>query len=141
MSSNSSLDQLDPKKRILLGLALACAGLVAAVAVHVQPERLRAPAWVAFAACSVFVIAGTAVALYSVLSRRAYAWFMAVLLAAMAIVPVWIAVGSGNRHCRGTAPLLFSDFTCRFAFGIGALLMVCLTLWAVLMALKVKDSR
>ena len=55
------------------------------------------------------------------------------IIAVMAIIPTWISIGPGERHCSGGLSFLgFSlthggDVECRVAFGFGALM-----LWAML---------
>ena len=91
-----------------------------------NPERLRVPLWVGLSAAIAFMIAGAAVALHSFISRRAYAWLMVGLLAAMTSAPAWIAIGPGQRKCTAIIPVLIGELACRWAFAIGAL--VCLSL-------------
>ena len=136
----ASLDDLSPARKRLLGLAIAVVGAAAAWLVHSHPQHLHAPAWVAFAACACFVIAGTAVTLHSSLSPRAYSWAMVLLLATMASVPGWIALGPGERHCTSSVPLLDSERGCRIAFGLAALAMAGLLAIAVAQACKATNA-
>jgi hypothetical protein len=89
--------------------------------------------WVAFTACFCFVAAGLAVALHAFVSRRAYSWFMAVLLAAMAAIPSWIAFDFdlGKRQCTSNFAYLAGEFGCRAVFGVAALLLACMLVVAV----------
>jgi MFS family permease len=116
-------------------------GLFIAWQVHAHPERLHAPAWVAFAACLCFVVGGLAVALHADLSRRAFAWVMAGLLAIMASIPGWIAFGPGERQCVSSVGPLTSNFGCRFAFGVGAVVTAAMAALAVVLACRADTSR
>lgn len=100
---DTTLDHLSPARKLALGSAVAGLGMVTALLVRYQPERLRAPAGLALLACACFVLAGLAIALHAWLSRRAYAWIMALLLLAMTLLPAWLALGPGiaEAPCRG----------------------------------------
>lgn len=140
MKTNAPVDELSPTRQVALGCAIAGVGLVTAWIVHTHPERLRAPIWLVFAACSCFVIAGAAVALRPFSSRRAYAWAMAVLLAVMTAIPGWIAFGPGERHCASSLFVPLAEFGCRIALGVSAAIMAGLTVIAVALAHKAKNE-
>lgn len=129
-----SLDTLSPARKLALGSAVAGMGMLTALLVQLHSERLRAPAWVALLACACFVFAGLAIALHAWLSRKAYAWIMALLLLVMTLVPAWLALGSGPRHCSSALPWLANETACRGAFGAGALLLLAMVLLAFRMA-------
>ena len=117
---------------------MAGVGLFTAWLVTAHPERLRAPLWVALMACFCFVVAGMAVALHAFVSRRAYSWFMVVLLGAMAAIPAWIALGFGTRQCTTNFAYIASEFSCRAVFGVSALLLACMLAVAVRQACKTR---
>ncbi len=94
----------------------------------------------AFAACSCFVIAGVAVALHSFVSRQVFAWAMAGLLAVMTAVPGWVAFGPGERHCTSMESLPVAEYGCRIAFGVSAFIMAGMTVFAVVLACKGKNT-
>jgi hypothetical protein len=48
------------KQAIAIGCAAIALGAGSAAAIYLHPEGLRAPAWVAYAAVSTFVLAGAA---------------------------------------------------------------------------------
>lgn len=77
-----------------------------------------------------------AVTLYSFVSRGTYAWMIAGLLAVMTVIPGWIAFGPGERHCTSSASVPLAEFTCRIAFGAGAILMAGITVLAAVLARK-----
>lgn len=137
---DTSLDRLSPGRKLALGSAVAGAGLLTALLIRYQPERLRAPAWVAFLACACFVLAGVAIALHAWLSRRAYARIMALLLLAMTLLPAWLALGPGPRHCSSALPLLAGEGACRGTFGAGALLLLASAMLAIRMARRAGDE-
>lgn len=89
--------------------------------------------WGAFTACFCFVVADLAVALHAFVSRRTYNWFMAVLLAAMAAIPIWIAFDFdlGKRQCTSNLAYLAGEFGYRAVFGVAALLLACMLVVAV----------
>ncbi len=124
MRQRESLHDLSPARKLVLGCAVAGLGMVVALLIHFHPERLRVPAWVAFVACAVFVIAGMAIALHAWLSPKAYARLMVLLLVLMTAVPAWIAFGPGPRRCTATIPGLAAESGCRAVFGLGTLILL-----------------
>jgi hypothetical protein len=121
-----SLETLSSGQKVLTGSAMGLVGLIVLVLMLANPEKLRVPTWVGLSAAIAFIIAGSAVALHSFISRRAYLWCMVGLLATMTSVPAWIAIGPGQRSCTASIPLLSGELPCRLAFAVGAL--VCLSL-------------
>lgn len=123
--SNSTirLDQLAPRHKRLLGLCFIGLALATAWLVHAHPDRLRAPAWLAWLACGALGLAGAAVLLHGVLSPRIHAGVMAVLLAMLTAVPGWIAWGPGERSCVASARMVAGESRCRLVFGAGALVL------------------
>jgi hypothetical protein len=115
------------------GLAVAV-GLGSSAAIVLHPESLRAPAWVAHAAASTFVVAGVALLAGACGARRLMQW-LGVLIACGLLVPtLWIAFGPGGRNCSFSLAFLSgpaSELACRGAFGAGALL------WLVFLVLLV----
>lgn len=127
----------DRRTQIVGGWLAVIIGIGVGLAVWWQPQGLRAPAWVAYAAASSFVFAGLAL-----LARSGSRWnsVLAAFTAAGLLVPAtWVALGPGPRECtfsvtffEGVAP----GAVCRLAFGIGAL-----GLAVVLVALLVRAGR
>jgi hypothetical protein len=95
MTKYTQLKDISPRNKLIMGLCIAGVGLLTAWLVTSYPVRLRAPMWVAMAACFCFVMAGMAVALHAFVSRRAYNWLMVVLMVAMTSIPTWIAFDFG----------------------------------------------
>lgn len=133
------LDSFKPAQRRLIGLCVTGLGLFAGCLIYFHPAALRAPAWVAYTAISIFVWTGAAIALYGDISRRAYAFLMVILLGGMALIPTWIAFGHGARQCSNTIGLV-SDLGCRTTFGVAALIMWGVFLLAFVLALRTKVS-
>jgi hypothetical protein len=116
----------EPRRLERMGVVMLLAGAFVAAMVTLHPQGLKAPAWVAYLAAGVFVLAGaTALA-------RARQWsvladgMVCVLLAAMLAIGLWVALGPGGRRCvagasgaGGTIP----EMACRSAFGLGALVV------------------
>ncbi|MGN6739086.1 hypothetical protein [Dyella sp.] len=113
--------------------------------VHLHPEKLKVPAWVAHLALGLLAFAGVCVVALA-LRLNQLIWLVCVLLGAMAIAPAWIALGSGPRQCtmfslgaRG-ARAAVSEVACRDAFGIGATILATLFILAVRGALWSRDA-
>lgn len=131
-----TLDDISPRRKRLWGLGLMGLASVTAFLIDTHPERLRAPAWLAFLACACFATGGLAMALHGWISRRAHAWLMVLLLAAMALMPAWIALGAGPRQCLATFAVFRSEAGCRFVFGLAGLLMVAVLALAISLAMS-----
>jgi hypothetical protein len=112
-----------PRARVLMGTLLVALGLLTGLVVLLHPEGLRAPLWVALAACGCFVLAGIAVALQAWMPGRLYSGFMVAVMALMMAIPLWIALGPGRRSCASSLPILPSEVGCRAAFGVSAMLI------------------
>jgi hypothetical protein len=114
------------KERLFAGGAAVAIGMLGLLMMHLHPENLRVPAWVAFPPMSAFVWAGCALLMGEYGATRRFAPWLGVLATIGLMVPAaWIAFGPGPREC--TAILVFlstaaSDWACRGAFGLGALL-------------------
>lgn len=126
---------MPPRSKIVSGVLIAVVGLVALTVIYLKPEGLHVPFWVAFTACSSFVIAGAAIALHSI-SVKVYQWLIVTLLAAMTAVPIWVAVGFGSRSCTTNIPYLASELSCRVAFGASALVLLVMLSFAILQAVR-----
>jgi hypothetical protein len=135
-----------PRDRIMASprsLQAGCATLAVAallaLLVHEHPERLHAPAWVAYAAAGSFALAGASLLARGIGRERAAPWFVCLLLAAMTSIPAWIAFGGGPRECAAVlAPVraLLSETLCRGAFGVAAIVLALMFLWAVRDAMR-----
>lgn len=111
--------------------------------VHLHPEKLKAPAWVAYLALGLLAFAGVCVVALALRLNQLARWLVCVLLGAMAIVPAWIALGSGTRQCTMFslgARAAVSEVACRGAFGIGATILATMFILAVRGALRSRDA-
>ena len=103
------------------GLAMVAAALLLGVLVHAHPEKLQAPAWVAYAAVGAFGVAGLWLGLQALGLAHAARWLVCVLLALMTTIPGWVAFGTGARQCTVVAFGLRAGASvplCRGAFGV-----------------------
>jgi hypothetical protein len=113
------------KRAIAAGVVALVVGIGSAGAIYFRPEGLRAPAWVAYAAVSTFVLAGVALIAGGLGARRIVPWLGALIICGLLVPGLWIAFGAGGRDCSFSIGILSgpaSEIACRAAFGIGALL-------------------
>ncbi len=131
------------KRNRVAALLTSAAGLVTAWGIYQQPEKLHAPAWVAYSVCAAFVVAGLILLVREAPGSAAYRWAVVSLMALMVVPPAWIALGPGSRTCYADflgVGFLSSNITCRLAFGIGALTVGGMLVWAVLEAVASKNA-
>ena len=101
-------------------------GLVIGFMIHVHPESLRVPAWVAYVAASVFVLGGLCLlagAIEIIWLQRGLGTAGAL---ALFVVTLWVAFGPGERECSLALPFLQTaapDALCRGAFSVASLLI------------------
>ena len=124
----------DARQLKVAGATAIGAAVLIAVAVTWHPEGLKAPAWVAYGAAMAFVLAGAS-ALARAFQRESLAYGLVCwLLAALFVLELWIAFGPGARQCvvriSGLAGFP-ADVACRSVFGLGALLVGAMLLFAV----------
>jgi hypothetical protein len=101
--------------------------------VYLEPQQLKAPAWVAFTACGAFGLAGLCLIAQATGATRTQNWLGVALSLALVLPGLWVAFGPGERECTVSLPFLqfVSTAVCRGAFGIGAALgVVVLVLYA-----------
>jgi hypothetical protein len=115
------------RKTQLLGGAIALAtGVLVAAMIYTHPEELRVPAWVAYTAAMVFVLAGLALLAGAWELGWLQRWGGAGVALALFFVSGWIAFGPGERECTVSMPFFrtfAADAVCRGAFGFGTLLV------------------
>ena len=123
---------MPPTRHARLGALMICAAAGLALMMHLHPERLRAPAWVAYAAAGAFGLAGLGLLAQAFAWRRLQALLPSALVACLLTPVLWVAVANPlEGRCRmnlagfvAPAP----DSVCRagFAFGaaIGALMLL-----------------
>jgi cytosine/uracil/thiamine/allantoin permease len=94
--------------------------------IHLHPEGLRVPAWVAYVAAAAFVLAGLCLFAGALEIDWLQQWLGIAVTLSMLVVSLWIAFGPGERECSMSIPFVQTvapDALCRGAFGIGALLV------------------
>ncbi|CAN5143405.1 hypothetical protein BH09PSE6_BH09PSE6_11440 [soil metagenome] len=125
-----------PRALRLFGLALMAVAAVVAAIVTLHPERLNAPAWVAYSAAAVFAFGGVSMWAQASKSARLQAGSALALVLAMILPLAWIVFAPGERKCKVSLPFEFlaSDLACRSAFGVS------LTLVAVILVLFVRAA-
>lgn len=100
-------------------------GVGVSLAIHLHPEQLRVPAWVAYAATASFALAGAALIAGALGAIKLVHWLGVLIVTAMLVPFLWIALGPGPRNCGfslGFVSGAASDWVCRAGFGTGALL-------------------
>ena len=133
----------DRRQRLIGGLISIVAGLVTATLIYLHPENLHAPAWVAYAACAAFVFAGLTIMAYEFGLRRFHAWLVVACVTALLAPGAWVAFGPGARKCSVALPFFSgvgSDLLCRAAFGVGAVIVAAILVWAVMGVLRAMQS-
>lgn len=128
---------------IQLGVVLLAAAAALAVLVHLHPEKLRAPAWVAFAAAALLAFGGLSTVALALGLQQVNRWLTCVLLAGMTLVPGWIAFGAGSRQCTVASVggrSAGSEAVCRGAFGFGAVVLALMFVSALRGALRARPA-
>jgi hypothetical protein len=120
-----ALDTGARRQRFLIAFLLIAMGLFTIALVALYPEKLRVPAWVAYAPLATFPLAGTVILLQSCGARRIAGWLGLFLVIGLLVPGFWIAFGPGPMTC--TVSLLGvsgagSDWMCRIGFGIASLI-------------------
>lgn len=136
MRPSQLLTDLTPGKRAVIGLAAIATGVLVAASVTLNPEKLQVPSWVALCASGSFVIAGIAIAIRGIVSEKIYDWIMVALVALLAAIPAWIALGPGTRVCTATVPFFAGELLCRVGFGLGGAILLGVLAIAILKAVK-----
>ena len=133
------MSELSSRQRLTIGVLVAAMGAGIMLAIYFQPQQLRAPAWVAYAAASTFVLAGIALVAGAFGAINLVAWLGVLTVAALVTPALWIALGPGARGCTfsfGLLSAIASEWLCRGAFGIGALLGLAILALMVRSALR-----
>jgi len=129
----------DRRQRLFGGVVSTLAGLLTAAVIYLHPDNLHAPTWVAYAASSAFVFAGLTIKAYEFELHRVHVWLAVACIAALLVPGAWVAFGPGARKCSVALPsfcTVGSDLLCRGVFGLGAIIVAPLLVWAVMRALR-----
>jgi hypothetical protein len=116
---------LSRRQRLSIGGLLVALGAGLSLAIYLQPQQLRVPAWVAHSATAAFALAGAALIAGALGAMKLVHWLGALIVAAMLVPALWVAFGPGPRECGislGPASGTGSEWICRTGFGLGALL-------------------
>jgi hypothetical protein len=130
-----------PTVKIGATLTLAACGM--AVLVYLHPEKLKAPAWVAFSAVGLLGFAGACVIVQALRWNDLARWLVCALLGGMTVIPAWIALGSGSRQCSAVSFGLrsaVSEAMCRGVFGVSTVILAALFAVAVRAALRARQA-
>jgi hypothetical protein len=109
------------------GACLLAAAVLTAVLMHLYPEKLRVPAWVAFWAAALLGLAGVCIVMAALRLHSSLRWLVCGILAAMAVIPGWIATSSAATHCSVVSNglrAIFPETGCRVVFGLGAVVLM-----------------
>jgi len=146
MQSDAGTAAPEQSKRQSLvgGLFLIAMGLATNAVIFLQPEQLRVPAWVAYAAASTFPLAGIALIAGVLGASRLVPWLGVLVVAGLLVPGLWVTFGPGPQKCSvyvagigGEA----SDWLCRAGFGIGSIIGSALLVLFIRHALGVRSSR
>lgn len=110
-------------RRLLVGLLLIVVGSGTIALILLQPQQLRVPAWVAYAAASTFPLAGVALIVGALGATRAVPWLGTLMVAGLLVPGLWVTFGPGPQKCSvhiGNVGAEASDWVCRAGFGIGS---------------------
>ena len=123
-----------------LGPLLVLVGPALVLMIHLHPERLRAPAWVAYAAALAFSLCGLALVAQQLrASRRLHAWLGVAVVAGLLTPFAWIALAGGGGECRvrllGIA-MPGGAWLCRAGFAVAAAMGVLILVLFVRQALR-----
>lgn len=143
-----------------VGIVLVSLGLRSATLLAMDPELLNAPLWVSLVGCGCFVLAGGSIVLRRRLSQAHQAWLMALLIAMMTVIPLWMVFSTSDGACgtgmgMGWHPVLLesrgyvgtppftpepSGLACRWGFVALSLLMTAVFMVAVHKALVLSTT-
>jgi len=108
-----------------MGWLLIAVGVATVALIFLQPQQLRVPAWVAYAAASIFSFAGLALVAGALGAEWLVSWLGILVVIALLVPSLWVTLGPGEQNCsvslggvRGEG----SDWICRAGFGVGSLL-------------------
>lgn len=124
-----------------IGIAVFLVALGMAVPIHLHPEQLKAPAWIAFCALGLLGFSGVCIIAQALRLEGLARWLVCLLLGGMAVIPAWIAFGVGARRCTTVAlgaHSAVSEMVCRGSFGVGAIVLALMSGLAVRGALRTR---
>src|SRR5437773_1833203 len=84
------------RTQLIGAVAALAAGIVTAFMIHVHPEGLRVPAWVAYASASAFVFAGLCLLAGAAKVSWLERWLGITVTLSLFVVSLWVAFGPGE---------------------------------------------
>ncbi len=121
-----NLPVVSRRTQLIGAVTAVAAGFMVGYMIHLHPEGLRVPSWVAYVAASAFVFAGLCLFAGAAEISWLQRWLGIAVTLCLFAVSAWVAFGPGERECSMSIPFLQTvapDVLCRGAFGIGALLV------------------
>ena len=140
----TSVESFPVRQRLGLGLLLIAVGLGTSAVIFLQPQQLRVPAWVAYAATSTFSLAGVALLAGALGARRLVPWLGVLIVVGLLVPGLWATFAPGVQTCAfsfGNTGGQASDWVCRAGFGIGSLLGLVLLILLVRHAVSARSRR
>jgi len=123
------VDSPSSKTQLIAGCISLAMGLFAGAMIHLHPESLKAPAWVAYAAAGAFILAGISLLAGALRATWLQRWLGVLICLCLFSISAWVAFGPGARECTmslGFMSRAASEIVCRGAFGSGAVLVALL---------------
>jgi len=131
--AGTAVPERSKRQHLVLGLLLIAMGLGTAALIFLQPQQLRVPAWVAYAAVSTFPLAGVALIAGAFGATRLLPWLGVLVVTGLLVPGLWATFGAGPQKCSvyvGDIGVAASDWVCRAGFGLGsAITLAILVLW------------
>jgi len=127
-----------------VGALAILAGGTTATLIYLHPELLRVPGWIAYSACTAFVLAGLALIAQSHANSRAYRWLVVALVGSMLVPPLWAAIGANSQFCSAAIlgiAFVPSALACRVLWGLVSLFIALVFFWAVRWAMASRNAR
>jgi len=125
LRSSGTFAKQSKRQRLVIGLLLIAVGVGTLALIFLQPQQLRVPAWVAYAAVATFPLAGAALIAGALGAARLVPWLGMLLIAGLLVPGLWAAFGPGPQKCSvyvGAIGGEASDWVCRTGFGIGSII-------------------
>src|SRR5262249_34412182 len=116
-----TMPEQSKRQRLVFGLFLIAIGLATTALIFLQPQQLRVPAWVAYAAASTFPLSGVAVIAGALGATRLVSWLGVLVVAGLLVPGLWATFGPGPQKCSVYVVGIgaeASDWVCRAGFGI-----------------------
>jgi hypothetical protein len=124
----------EKKTNIRIGILLVAIGVLTSIMIYLNPQELKAPAWVVYTAMGSFVLAGASIIFHSFGKDRYSTYMVGLILISFTVIGGWIGFGSGVRSCSISIPGIASaspGWLCRGVFGFGTIVcgMITFFIW------------